>query len=490
MNILVLNPPFLKRYSRPQRSPAVTKSGTLYYPIWLASCAGVLEREGYHVSLVDAPARDLSLAQTMAMAKAFSPNMAVLDTSTPSIENDIQVASLLKEILPECFVVLVGTHVSALPEETLALSPSLDAVARGEYEYTIRQLARVLSASARQEPGFAELNEIEGLSYRHDGCILHNSDRPFIENLDDLPWVSTVYKKHLNIHDYFNPNALYPMITLITSRGCPFRCDFCVYPQTLTGRRYRFRSIEDILNEIGFIIQQFPWVKAIFFEDDTLTANKRRCMELAEGMQRREYHISWTANSRVEVDLETLQMMKAAGCRELCVGFESGEQLLLDNMKKGIKLHRMFQFMEDARKAGILIHGCFMMGFPGDSLESIAKTIDLAIRLKPDTAQFYPVMVYPGTEAYNKYLQRGWITAQNFGQWLTRDGFHSCVVRNDVLEPADLVRLCDVARRKFYLRPQYLVYKALQAATKPADLFRTLKTFRTFMKPLLQGSKV
>jgi anaerobic magnesium-protoporphyrin IX monomethyl ester cyclase len=320
--------------------------------------------------------------------------------------------------------------------------------------------------------------------------LLHNPDRPHIDNLDELPWVSRAYQKHLNIRDYFNPNALYPMVTLITSRGCPFRCTFCVYPQTLTGRRYRFRSIENVVDEMEFVVREFPDARSIFFEDDTLTANKKRCLELAEAILERGIKITWTANSRVDLDLETMRRIKAAGCRELCVGFESGDQDILASMKKGTKVDRMFRFMDDARKAGIFIHGCFMMGFPGETLDSINKTIDLAMKLCPDTVQFYPVMVYPGTEAYEEYQEKGWITVRDYDQWLTKDGLHNCVVRNETLSSAELVRLCDMARKRFYLRPRYIAYKSLQMLTRPSEIVRTVKAARTFYKHLLFGSKV
>ncbi len=490
MNILMLNPPFLPKFSRSQRSPAVTKSGTLYFPIWLAYCVGVLENEGIEVSFVDAPARGLNLSDVVHHAATIRPDMVVMDTSTPSIQNDLHVAEAIRRVLPDCFIVLVGTHVSALPGETLSKSDVVDAVARREYEYTIRDLARLIgdkpTAGAKKEG----LKTIQGLSFRMDEAIIHNPDRPYIENLDSLPWVSNVYKKHLNIRDYFNPNALYPMVTLISSRGCPFRCSFCVYPQTTTGRKYRFRSVKDVIDEMEFVIREFPGVKSIFFEDDTLTANKKRCVQLADEILDRGIEIPWTANSRIDLDYETMQKITAAGCRQLCVGFESGDQRVLNSMKKGTKLDRMLRFMQDARRAGLLVHGCYMMGFPGETRESIKRTVDLAIQLKPDTVQFYPVMVYPGTEAYKEYAQKGWITAGDFSQWITSNGLHNCVVKNETLTSLDLVRLCDRARRRFYLRPEYLIYKLIQILKKPADFIRTAKAARTFFKYLIAGSRM
>ena len=493
MKVLALNAPYFDKFSRPQRSPAVTKSGTLYFPIWMSFCVGVLEQDGCEVDFVDAPAWGLKLDDVLERARAFAPDLIVMDTTTPSVDNDILVASKLKMLLPSCVIMFVGTHVSALPEQTLEqaakIGDSVDLTAFREYEYTVRDVARAVRDAGGMPP-VDVLRSIPGLALTHDGIAERTMDRTFIENLDELPWVSKVYKKHLNIRHYFNPNARYPMVTLITSRGCPFRCSFCVYPQTLSGRRYRFRSVNDVVEEMAWVHDHFPEARSVFFEDDTLTADKKRCQEFSRAIIDRGLRMDWTANSRIDLDYETMVLMRKAGCRHLCVGFESGDPEALKSMHKGIKRERMLEFMADARRAGILIHGCFIFGFPGDTRESIQRTIDFAIELGPDTVQFYPVMVYPGTEAYEDYKQRGWITVGDFSRWLTPDGLHNCVVRNENLSGEELVRLCDLARRRFYLRPRYLIYKLRQVLLHPKDWGRTAKAARTFFKHLLLGSRV
>ncbi|MBM4055033.1 MAG: radical SAM protein [Planctomycetes bacterium] len=483
MKVLLINPPYLKKFSRPQRSPAVTKSGTLYFPMWLAYATGVLEQKGFEVDLIDAPADNFSIENIIEKTGTFQPNLIVLDTSTPSIDNDITVARKLKETCPGAFIILVGTHVSALPEEVLNKDTCIDAIARNEYDYTLPDLAKTLS-----EKG--DLKNVQGISYRNGSKIIHNPGRPYIENLDELPFVSTVYKKFLRIENYFNPNALYPMVTITTSRGCPFPCTFCVYPQTLMGRGFRQRSIENVVEEMEYITKNFPQAKAIFFEDDTLTVNKKRCKELAEGILKKKVNISWTANARVGLDYETMQTMRIAGCRSLCVGFESGSQQVLDNMKKKLSLSEMESFMANAKKAGMLIHGCFMAGLPGETKKTLQETLQLAKRLNPDTVQFYPVMVYPGTEAYTWYKEKRLITTDNFSEWLTPEGLHNTVISTEELSSYDLVKFCDDARRSFYLRPGYLLYKLKQMIVHPGEIKRTLKSAKTFFKYLLRGSDI
>lgn len=483
MKILLLNPPFLEKFSRPQRSPAVTKSGTLYYPLWLAGAAGVLADRGFPVDLVDAPADGLGVEEVIERAKRLSPDIIVLDTSTPSIFNDVEIGARLKETVPGAFVILVGTHVSALPEETLAINGNIDAVARFEYDYTLLELAETLNNGG-------EPKNVAGIIFRQGGEIIHNPPRPFIKDLDELPFVSRVYKKFLKIENYFNPNALYPMVTISTSRGCPFPCTFCVYPQTLMGRGYRPRNVGHVVSEMEYIIEHFPRAKSIFFEDDTLTVNKRRCKELSMLIMKRGVKIAWTANSRIGLDYETMKLMRKAGCRSLCVGFESGSQRILDNMKKKTNPEEMFRFMEDARRAGILIHGCFMAGLPGETRETLRETLELAKKLSPDTAQFYPVMVYPGTEAYAWYMEKGLIKTKNFKEWITPEGLHNTVISTEGLTSEEIVRFCDEARREFYLRPRYILYKLTQMAAHPREIKRTLKASRTFFKYLLKGSDI
>jgi len=488
IQILVLNPPFLPKFSRPQRSPAVTKSGTLYFPLFLAQLVAVLEADGYPVTFLDAPADDLSLAEVARRAAAERPKLAVLDTSTPSIAADIQAAAALRRAVPDVFTVLAGPHASALPDAVLTAMPgAVCAVARREYDLTVLELARMLEAGPLTPK---RLRSVDGLSFVDDDAVVHNPDRPYLADLDRLPPVAPVYKRHLDIQRYFNPNAKPPMLTLATSRGCPFRCSFCLHPQTLTGRAARCRSIEAVLDEVAWALDNFPGLRTIFFEDDTLTADKARCREFCAAVNRRGLRFEWSANSRAELDPSLLAAMHAAGCRQVCVGFESADPAALASMKKGVGTERMVRFREDARRAGIKVHGCFIFGFPGDTRESILATIDFALKLAPDTAQFYPVMVYPGTEAYAEYAARGDITAGDFRDWLTPEGLHNCVVRNETLSPAELVRLCDLARKRFYLRPGFILRRALAALASPGEMARTARAGRTFCKHLLRGSRV
>ncbi|MBN1658859.1 MAG: radical SAM protein [Anaerolineae bacterium] len=480
--VLVLNPPFHARYSRSQRSPAVIKSGVVYYPIWLAYATGVLEQDGFAAKLVDAPAAGLSLDSVLQLAGDMQPRLVVIDTSTPSIHNDVQVAAAIKQRVPGAFTLLVGPHVTAMPEESLRLDPAIDAVARGEYDYTVRDAARALA-------GGSDLEDVAGISYRaaRGDEIVHNEARAPIEDLDVLPLVSEVYRRHLQIEDYFYSITRYPEVTIITGRGCPHRCSYCLWPQTLTGHRYRRRSVSNVADEFEFIARELPQVKEIFVEDDTLTVDRARCLALSEELVRRGNRLPFTANSRANVSYETLAALHRAGLRLVCVGFESGDQAVLDAMHKGIRVEQFHQFQADARRAGVLVHGCFMAGGPGETHESLARTLDLAKKLNPDTAQFFPLMVYPGTEAYEWAVENDYLVTHDFREWLTPEGLHRPMVNHPALTAAELMAWCDEARRSFYLRPGYIARKLWQVLAHPAEAGRILKAFRVFSRYLFRS---
>ncbi len=475
MKILLLNPPFLPehgKFSREQRSPAVTKSGTFYYPMWLCYGAAALEQAGHDCVLIDAPASQKSISEILHEIGNERFQLVVVDTSTPSILNDCQIALRLKRHF-EAYTVIVGPHPSALPEESLKMAPGIDGVARGEYEITLQALAKCLDNNSN--PSLEELRDIDGLTYLFDGKYRHNKDRELNQDLDSMPFVSSAYKRHLNYKDYFYAHSKYPIVTIISGRGCPHQCVYCVYPQVFSGRRLRHRSITNVVDEIEYILNNLPEVKEIMFEDDTLTINKNRCKKLAEEILKRKLKFQWSANSRCDVDLETMKLLKRAGARLFCVGVESGVQEVLDNMKKNLVIERIRQFFADAKEAGILIHGCFLLGNPGETKKTLQKTLAFAKELNPDTAQFFPIMVYPGTEAYEWAKQNEYLSTKDFGEWLTEDGLHNCIVSRPGLSNKDLLDFCDRARKEFYLRPKYILGKGFQSLKDPYEFKRLLK---------------
>lgn len=482
MRVLCLNPPFLPHYTRASRSPAVTRSGTIYYPIWLAYAAGALEQAGHTVLLLDASATDESMEQLEERILAFAPQMAVLDTSTPSIVEDCKSAAFLFRLFPEIHIVAVGNHVSARPEDALQKGSGFTIAARGEYDDTLVDIANTLERNR-------DLSNVEGISYISEGQITHNKPRTLIDDMDRLPMLAKIIHDHLRVEDYFFAAARYPMVMMITGRGCPNHCVFCVYPQVMHGRRYRLRSAASVVAEFEYIRTHLPQVREIVIEDDTFTADIERARTITNLLIKDNNRIPWTVNARSNLDLETMKLMRKAGCRTLVVGYESGDEAVLRGMQKGIKLDDQLSFAHNARTAGLLVHGCFMAGNPGESKTSLRRTLTRALELSPDTAQFFPLMVYPGTEAFDWAEHHGYLRKLPWRDWISEDGRHRCVVDTPELSAEDLEEFCDVARSRYYKRPAYLFSRLWLVLRRPAEFPRLWRAFRTFMPTLFKPKR-
>ena len=485
MKVFFVNPSFKAEYgkfSRENRSPTVTRSGTLYYPLYLIYAAAVCEKDGFEVEFLDAPAKPMTEREQYdyIASHASGTRLFVINTSTPSIVSDTAVADCLKEKYPDAFVMLVGTHPSALPDETLRNSKRVDAVARHEYDYIVRGVARAIRDG--ESPC-----RVQGLTYRENRAIKSNADLPYITDLDEIPFLSEFVRRRLNYKDYFFAAGAYPEIQIFSGRGCMAHCNFCVYPQTMHGHGYRTRSPENIVAELEYIAANFPDVKEIVFEDDTFTMRKGRVLEICGLMTERGLHkrFRWLCNARVNLDLETMKAMKAAGCHLIISGIESGSQQILNNIKKGTTLALIHEYARNARKAGLQIHACYMVGNMGESRETMRETLRLALELNTDTAQFYPLLPFPGTEAYFWAKENGYIRG-SYTDYVKEDGTINCLLELPGLSGEEMVRFCDEARKKYYLRPSYILRRLVMGVRNPADLKRSLKAFKSIWKYLLK----
>ncbi len=483
MKVAVVNPPFMDgKFSRTSRSPAIVKSGTMYWPFWLAYAAGTLERAGHDVLFFDCPAENITRLDLLDRLLRASPSMIVLDTSTPSIHSDLSVSKEIAAILPEASLFLVGTHVSALPAEVLLSAPYITGVATGEYDLTIPEAADAIQNGN-------DLRKVPGLWLNTPGKPLFTGNRELVSDLDSLPMLADVYRKHLKPENYFFAAARYPSVMIISSRGCPFKCSYCVWPQVLHGGTYRSRTAKNVAEEFIKVQEYFPQVQEIVFEDDTFSIDSRRVEEVSEALIAAGTRLPWTANTRANLSLKAMKKMRRAGCRMIIVGYESGSQSILNGVSKGTTVEQNLSFAKRARQAHLLVHGCFMAGNPGETRETLAETLKMAIRLNPDTAQFFPIMAYPGTRLYEQYRSSGILRTEDYRNWLTEEGLHNCVVDLPGLSAEDLVSWCHKARRKFYLRPGYLVYKAIQTVLHPTtEGRRTIRAFSTFRKHLFRRS--
>ena len=402
MRVLLLNPPYLKGYIHSARWDTITISGSHWYPIYLAYCAGLLEKHGHETKLVDAEADGLSFENTFQIAETFSPELTAVYISSKGLDFHVELSEKIKEATGSR-IVFVGPWCSIGPAEKLQKSSRVNFLARGEFDFTVLELA----------DGVPE-EKIKGLTRKNDGEIVHNEDRPPVspKQLDEFPFVTDVYRRHLNIRNYRIGPQLYPFVDLFTGRGCPWgKCTFCLWPNTINrGSSYRTRSIGNVLAELRFVSEKLPFVKEVFIQDDTMPGWRAR--EMSHAIIEDGLKITWSCYSRADKDYETLKLMKQAGCRLLQVGYESSSLQILENVRKGLTPEIMERFTEDANRVGLKILADFIFGLPGESKETIKATIRWAKKLNADVYQFATPKAYPNTPLHEwmeekRYLNDG-----------------------------------------------------------------------------------
>lgn len=465
----------MPHFGRAARWQDTGRGGTLYYPIWLSYATAVVEQE-YETRLVDAPAWNWDVKDVVRDVKKFSPDLIVVDSSFPSLDNDIHVAEALKESIA-CQTVLVGPAASQFPEKILD-SKGVDVVARFEYDFSVKQVADAIQSNE-------SFRKIKGISYRENGKKIHNPNREFSssEDLEKIPFVSKVYKKHLRIEDYFLGSSLYPEVQIFTGRGCPSSCTFCCWPQTLMGRKYRVRGISNVLDELEWIQENLN-VKEVFFEDDTFTIDKKRVFEFCKEYEKRGADIPWTCNARADLTYKIMKEMKEANCRLLVVGYESGSDTILKNVKKGVTTEQMRRFTRDARKAGLLVHGDFIIGLPGETKETIEATRHFIKELKPDILQVSVVTPFPGTELYSWVDQNGYLLTKNPSEYLDRGGHQKSVISYPSLSSEEITECVDEILRSYYFSMSYVPSALRQVLRKNglSEFRRLLYSARMFAK--------
>lgn len=449
MKIYLLNPPFLKNFVRCGRWQGVAARGkTLYYPLWLSYAAGFLEKEGHEIRLIDAIAREWNYDETIKDVVQFNPELIIIDSNFSSLNNDINFANKIKEHI-ESFTVLVGPPASQFTEEIL--EKGIDYVARFEFELTLKELAETLEEGSN-------LDNIKGLSYKKDGNFIHNINREptTSEFLDEIPFVSEVYKNHLNIKDYFLSHSFYPMVQIFTGRGCPNYCTFCSWPETLMGREYRVRSVKNVVDEFEYIKNKLPEVKEIFIEDDSFTIDKKRLISFCEELKSRNIKISWSCQSRADLDYKTMKIMKDAGCRLLDVGYESGNDEILQNIKKCTSVSQLREFTLNAKKAGLKILADFVIGFPGETKQTAEQTINFIKEIKPDILQIAVATPMPGTDFYKYCKDNGYLLIDDLEESLDEHGFQKCIISYPQLNSEEIVSYVDTALKDYYLNVSYV----------------------------------
>lgn len=444
MKTLLLNPPSYEGFDggAGSRYQAKREIRSFWYPTWLAQVAALIEGS----RLIDAPARGLSLAQVLPLAKDYE--LLVLFASAPTFKSDIAVAEAFKDGNPKLVVGLVGAHVATLPGPSLEASRAVDFVARHEFDYTIQEIA--------QGRPFAE---VDGITWRKDGATIHNRDRALIHDMDALPMVAPVYKRDLVVEDYFIGYLKHPYMSFYTGRGCRSKCSFCLWPQTIGGHVYRTRSADKVIEEVALMRRLFPEVKEFFFDDDTFTDDRPRAEAVARGLG--QLGVTWSCNAKANVPYETLKTMRENGLRLLLVGYESGVQQILNNIRKGTRIDIAREFTENCRKLGIAIHGTFILGLPGETAETIKETVRFAKDINPHTIQVSLAAPYPGTELYEQATAKGWLKG---GDLVRDDGVQIAAIDYPHLPSGEIFEAVADFYKQFYFRPRKIAEITLEMA--------------------------
>ena len=452
MKVCVTNPPWETKpgyygIRSNSRWPHVRPDKHLQFPIYLAYTSSLLKKNGYDVLAFDAVADELNSEQFIEKLVDEKPDVIFMECSTPSFEQDISNGLKLKEKGFKVFI--FGTHISTFTPEIIEKYKNIDGFIKGEFEYIIKDICDNIN----------DLNSVKGLSYwdnELDKAII-NPRAENIENLDDLPCPDRVSfdQKKYYIHLDPKPNAL-----LVSSRGCPFQCTYCIWPQAMNGNVYRSRSAKNIADEVEQLIES----GIIFyrFDDDIFSLNQKLTIEFCEEIIKRGIHkkAKWACFGHVNVPHEKMyKLMAEAGCTRIDFGVESGSQKVLDGMKKNISIEKAKKTFDLCRKYGIRTYADYMVGFPHESKEDIKKTIDSSIFIDPDYIQISYVVPIPGTSMYKEGIEKGWIDKNKpFSEY---DSTGQIINTGDITD-TELKEMYNLFWKKFYLRPKLILREFLE----------------------------
>ena len=458
MKTLFLQPPSFDGFDggAGSRYQAKREIKSFWYPTWLAQPAALIEGS----KLIDAPPARIGMQPVL--AEALTRDLVVLHTSTPSFASDVKVAQALKDAKPSLLIGMVGAKVAVQPEESLRAGTPVDFVARNEFDFTIKDVAEG-----------RDLRSIDGISWRNDaGHIVHNPERAMIEDMDSLPFVTDVYKRDLRIEDYFIGYLLHPYISIYTGRGCKSHCTFCLWPQTVGGHRYRTRSPEHVAAEIAAARRMFPQVREFFFDDDTFTDDLPRAEAIARKLG--AMGVTWSCNAKANVPRKTLEVLKDNGLRLLLVGYETGNQQILYNIKKGMRIEVAREFTKNCHELGIKIHGTFIMGLPGETKETIQETIRFATEINPHTLQVSLAAPYPGTFLHKQATENGWLDASN-AELIDEQGIQIAPLTYPHLSHTEIFDSVETFYRKFYFRTPKIAAIVGEMVRSPQMMKRRLR---------------
>jgi radical SAM superfamily enzyme YgiQ (UPF0313 family) len=431
-------------------SPLLQEAGhhPLFPPLGLAYMAAVLEQNNFEVQIFDCPVNGMNHEKLKAELESYQPTMVGIGSMTPVVESALKSAHVAKEVLPDAKVVMGGPHATFAGKQILTDEKDVDIVVRGEGEETLLELVK-------QSPELKKLSEIKGITFRKDNQIIESPNRPFIENLDALPLPAY---KLIPIKKYKITGM--KLLPVISSRGCPFQCSFCVASQ-MFGVKFRARSAKNVLDELEWLKTEYE-AEGIAFQDDTLTFDKKRALDICDGMIDKKLNLHWGCGTRVDVvTKELLAKMAKAKCDEIMFGVESGCQRIRDLLKKRVTTEQCINAIKWAKEAGIFVTVSVIIGYPGETKETLQESLDFVRKVEPDDVWLCHATPYIGTELRALVERHGWKMSDDWKIYNTMNP-----IFEDPLLPAK--EIAEI-RKKFYDKfygPKYILRQTVKGYFK------------------------
>ncbi|MEA3378606.1 MAG: radical SAM protein [Nanoarchaeota archaeon] len=483
MKVLFLHPPWPGRgygLRSQNRWPRKRGDKTNRYPVLLCSCATYVRDNGNEVKYIDAVIQDLNLTKTIKEIQKFSPDLIFIESATPTFPYDKRVISILKNKFPKTKIIMAGYHVTAYPEKSIKDS-KIDIIIKGEMDQTTLNL---INALKKNEP----LENIKGICFQKNGVIINNEDAGLIPDLNKLPFPDRDLIPHQWYFEGYVTDK--PFTFVMGSRGCPQRCTYCLWPTVYFKNKLRLRSIKNLVDEVEWLINKYG-MKEIFFDDDTLNVTKARVKDLAQEIINRKLKIKWSCSMRMDkIDQEMLDLAKKSGCKLICYGAESASQETLNKIRKDLTIRQIKDCMKMTKKAGIISHVNFMIGFPWETKKDINRTINFAIELNPDSVQFSLCYPHPGSPMYWDALENDLFYDDVKENW-EMFGIMTQPLLKTKVEKEFLLNAVSKAHSKFFLRPSYIFRQILKSLSSYSEFKRVAHGAYAvlFGKILFRGKK-